>query len=95
MATLLEIYNQKATNADLRNRVAAAIGVSAWDVFAEDSPSPARLAWAKDAVMNADNLAGQWMWAVCGNAAIQAANFNPPDSDIQYVVNTLRDDYAV
>jgi hypothetical protein len=95
MATLLEIYNQKATNADLRNRVAAAIGVAAWAVFDEADPTAARITWAKDAVMNAENLAGQWMWAVCGNATIQAADFNPTDNDIQYVVNTLRDDYAV
>lgn len=95
MATLLEVYNQAVTNATLKNRVAAALGVSAWAVFEEQSPTTARIAWAKQAIENADSMAGQWMWAVCGNAAVQAANFDPADGDIQYIVNTLRDDYAV
>jgi hypothetical protein len=95
MATLLEVYNQKATNADLRNKTAAAIGVAAWAVFEEADPTPARIAWAKQAIENAESMASQWMWAVCGNATVQGANFAPTDNDIQFIVNTLRDDYAV
>lgn len=95
MATLLDVYNQKAVNADLRNRVIAAVAVSAWNVFEEVDPAAARVAWAHDAILNADNIGGQWMWAVCGNAAVQAADFAPTDGDIQYIVNTLRDKVAV
>lgn len=95
MATLNEVYNQAVTNTDLRNRVAAAIGVSAWNVFAEASPTAARIAWAKIAIENNINMAEKWIWAVCGNVAVQSANFNPTDGDIQYIVNTLRDDYAI
>lgn len=95
MATLLEVFNQKITNADLRNRTIGAVAVAAWSVFAEESPAAARVAWAKDAVANAESVGTAWMWAVAGNAAVQAANFNPVDGDIQYIVNALRDKIAV
>lgn len=95
MATLLDVYNQKVTNADLRNRVVGAVAVSAWNVFEEQAPADARVAWAKDAILNAETIGTQWMWAVCGNASVQAASFDPTDGDIQYIVNTLRDKVAV
>jgi hypothetical protein len=95
MAGLLEVFNQKIVNDNLRNRTIGAVAVAAWSVFAEQSPSAARIAWAKDAVANAEAIGNGWMWAVAGNAAVQAANFNPSDGDIQYIVNSLRDKIAV
>ena len=95
MATLIEVYNQRVQNADLRNRVIAAVTIAAWNVFEEATPSAARLTWAREALANADGLGGQLMSVVCGNAAVQAANFAPTDGDVQYVVNTVRDKLAV
>jgi hypothetical protein len=95
MATLVDVYNQKMQNAELRNRTTGAIAVAAWAVLEEVSPPAERVAWAKQAIMNADSIAVQWMWAVCGNVTVQTANFNPTDGDIQFIVNTLRDKIAV
>jgi hypothetical protein len=36
MATLLECYNARVANSDLRNKTEAAISVLLWTIFAED-----------------------------------------------------------
>jgi hypothetical protein len=87
MASLLQVYDNKVTNSELRNRV-----VAAWGIFELETPTAAQVAWAKEALNNAESMARDWMWAVCGNAAVQAASFKPTDGDIQYIVNAIRDD---
>ena len=94
MATLNDVFMQAQTNAELRNRTAAAIATAAWNIFAEATPVAARIEWAKDAINNCMSMANSWVWGVCGNASVQAANFNPVDNDIQYIINTMVDDYA-
>jgi hypothetical protein len=95
MATLLEVYHAQG-DANLRNRVVGAVAVAAWNVF-EEAPAAAapRLAWAKSALDNPHGYGQAMMWAVCANATVQTANFDPTDSDIQYIVNALRDAYAI
>jgi len=92
---LLDTYNQKATNASLRNKVAAAIAAAIWAVFEESPPVEARIAWAKDSIGKVEALANDWMWAVVGNIAVQTANYDPADGDIAYIVGVLRDKFAV
>lgn len=94
MATLSEVFDQAVTNSTLRNRTAAAIATAAWNIFAEAVPVAQRIAWAKDAIGNCMGMANTWVWGVCGNATVQAAGFNPTDGDIQYVINTMVDDFA-
>jgi hypothetical protein len=96
MATLIDVYHAQG-NAELRNRVVGAVAVSAWNVFEETEPAPsvARLAWAKAALDNPHGTGQAMMWAVCANATVQAASFDPTDNDIQFIVNELRDAYAV
>ena len=95
MATLLEVYAAKAENANLRNRTAAAIAKAAWAIL-ELTPADTadRVAWAKTAIESAESIANSWMWAVCGNVTVQAAVFNPTDSDIEYIVGVLINNYA-
>lgn len=71
MASLLEIYRQHGENADLRNRVVAAVAIAAAAVFEEAAPSETRLAWAREAVIKAEQIGGDWMWAVLGNSAMK------------------------
>lgn len=94
MATLNEVYDHAVTDSILRNRVAAAIATAAWNIFAEATPVQARINWAKDAIGNVMGMANTWIWGVCGNATVQAANFDPTDGDIQFIINAMVDDFA-
>ena len=93
--TLEEVYTAHATLAGLRNRTASAIAKAAWAIL-ETTPADteARLTWAKEAVPAAETLATSWMWAVCGNVSVQDADFAPIDSDLEYVVGVLINNYA-
>lgn len=92
---MIVVYNQKATNAQLRNRVEAAVVESIWQVFEESPAVPERVAWAKASLGTEASLAMAWLGPVCGNATVQAADFNPTDGDIRYIVNSIRDKVAV
>lgn len=94
MADLSVVYDQAVTNSTLRNRTAAAIAQMAWTIFAEATPVQARIDWAKEAINNTVGMANQWVWGVCGNATVQAANFNPLDGDIEYIVSEMVNDFA-
>ena len=93
MADLLTVYNQKAENSNLKNRVTAAIWAKAYDVMA-GTPTAEQLAWAKETIANSDAMANQFMALVVGNAAVQDANFNPSDAQIQTIVNAILAKYA-
>lgn len=67
------------------------------DVLNED-PGTAnhvnRVIWAKDALVNAEAVAGRMFWGVLGNATIAAAGEAATDNDIQFVVNGLINTFA-
>lgn len=94
-ATLAQIYNAKVTNADLKNRVTAAIWKNAYNVMSGASPTAAQIAWAKDTIANATNMADQFMAVVVGVTQVQDANFNPTDTLLQTVVDAILAKYAV
>lgn len=95
MATLIEVYAAKAENSILRNRTASAIAKAAWAIIEKNPADTAdRIAWAKTAIETAESIANSWMWAVVGNVTVQAANFNPTDGDLEYIVATLISVYA-
>lgn len=90
MATLTAIYNLRGSGA-LKARVTAAIAKAAQDVITEAANTPShteRLAWAKKSLLNADAAAEEMMWAVVGNASIQATGEACSDNDVQFVVNS-------
>ena len=98
MATLLEIYQLRYQSANIRDRVTAAVAKAAQDILAEDPGTEnhaARLTWAKNALVNTASEAERFLWAVCGNATIQAAGEAATDNDIQYVVNGNINTFAV
>ena len=90
MATLTDIYNLRGSGA-LKARVTAAIAKAAQDIINEapDTAShAARLVWAKESLLHADDAAEKMMWAVVGNASIQATGEACTDNDVQFVVNS-------
>jgi hypothetical protein len=92
MATLIDVYNNRVGNTMLRNRTQAALSILCWTIFGEAANTAdhaARLAWAKVAITSMESYTDQMFWGICGNAAIQAADFAASDGDIQYVVNTI------
>lgn len=95
MATLSQIYNAKVTNADLKNRVTAAIWKNAYNIMSGASPTAAQIAWAKDTIANAVTMSDQFMCIVVGVQQVQDANFNPTDTLLQTVVDAILAKYAV
>jgi hypothetical protein len=90
MATLTEIANLHGSGS-LRSRVMAAIAKASQDIINEAPETPshaARLIWAKESLLNADSAAEKMMWAVVGNASIQATGENCTDNDVKFVVNS-------
>lgn len=103
MATLAELYQLRfslATEAFFQ-RVVAAVVTAAFAVLYEDPGTPnhaARTAWA-DAVLATDATtpAQQMLWGLVVNPTIATALLageQPPDNDIQFVVNGLVDTFA-
>ena len=104
MATLADIFNQRVANSNLKNRTQAAVANAIWAVFDESAPTQARLDWAIETIANVEGYTDQWFWGVLGNATVQAAD--PPfdgavtpgvaqmDTDIQFIINTIRDKIA-
>lgn len=96
MATYNQIFALKE-NAILREKVTVAVAKAAQDVMNEGEAAPdheKRAIWAAGALREAEHMAEMMMWAVLGNAAIQAAGEAAPDGDVQYVVNGLINIFA-
>lgn len=94
MADLIQTYNARIENSMLRNRVMAALAVQCWNMIAEDPGTTARKTWAKETLGSMESATDQFHWGAVGNAAVQAADFNPSDGDIQYIVNTMASAFA-
>ena len=88
--SLISVYNLK-TNAEFKARVASAVSKAAFDILNE---SPAtenhaeRVVWAKASMLNAEGVAEQMLWAIVQNATIQTEGLDSTDNDIQFVVNS-------
>lgn len=96
MATLAEVYSMRS-NADLKNRIAAAAAKQAyWIITTEplDTPNHAeRVTWAKSVMLDPETEANRMMWAVIQNPTIQTGSAT--DNDVEYVVNVLVDVFAI
>ncbi len=96
MATLLQVYQMQG-NADLKNKITAAIAKKAFYIIdVEDAGvanHAARVTWSKSALLNPESIANQILWAVLQNTDIQAGN--PDDATISYVTETVIDKLAI
>jgi hypothetical protein len=82
---------------DLQKKCIVAVAIGAQAVLTEAQTTPnhnARMRWATNALMNAETVAQQMMWAVLSNGTVQAAGNASSDNDVQYVVNVSIDLFA-
>ena len=91
MATYIELYNLSG-NANLVQKVCAAVAIAAEDIRTEDESTvnhEARLQWARSALQNVDGMARQMMWVLMAqNSNATAVQIeNATDAAIQNAVN--------
>jgi hypothetical protein len=97
MANLIDVYNLKS-NASLKARVAAAIAKASYDIQNESASTTnhaKRLIWSNYSLINAEESAEKILWALVQNPTIQSSGLSSTDNDIQFVVNSLIDIFAV
>lgn len=95
--SLLSIYALKS-NDEFKERVASAIAKAAYDILNENPATThhtERVAWAKTAMKDACIVAEQILWTVVQNATLQSSGLDSTDNDIQYVVNSNIDNFAL
>jgi len=94
---LLDVYYLKS-NAEFKARVTAAIAKAANDILNED-PSTTnhteRVVWAKASMKDAESTAEQMLWSIVQNGTIQTNGLASTDNDIQFVVNSNINGFAV
>ncbi len=98
MATRLELYNLRFTATTLKSRVASAIAKAAQDVLNESDQTENhanRIVWARAGLNDARAMAERMMWGVLGNATIASEGDASTDNDVQFVVNSLINTFAV
>lgn len=91
--TLTQIYQARFANADLRQRVTAAIGKVAWSY--QSAGTTAQKAWAKTALIHTEVEADQALWWCATNATILDALPSIVDADVEYVVTLYAQTVAV
>jgi hypothetical protein len=78
------------------HRVAVAVAVAAANILSED-PATAqhslRVTWASKALGDPERMAKIMMYGVMSNVSLQQSGNAAPDSDIQFVVNSLINSY--
>lgn len=94
---LIDNYNI-AVNANFRNRIAAAVAKAAFDVLNEDPGTTyhaERLVWAKDTLKDPVTTTDQMVWTVVQDTTIQSHGLDSTDGEIQNVVNSNINNFAV
>lgn len=94
---LLDVYNL-TENAEFKGRIAAAVAKAAYDILNEDAGTTyhaERVVWAKEAMSDPYGVADVIVWTVVQNATIQGSGINSTDNDIQFVVNSNVNNFAV
>lgn len=94
---LIDVYNL-ASSATFRNRIAAAVAKAAYDIINEDPGTQyhaERLVWAKNSMENPISVSGLMVWTVVQNPTIQSSGLDSTDNDIQFVVNSNINSFAV
>ena len=99
MATLIEIHNLAVGAPQLQQRFYAARLRAAWDVRNEDPGTTnhaARIAWANIVLNNYQGSSSFYNYSTfLANATIQSSGSGATDNDIQFVVNSLVNDWSV
>lgn len=96
MATYTQIAALRRNQA-LKDKIYVALTKAAADVRAEDPATAnhkARLRWASKVYPSPEVMCEQMMWDVLQNATIQTEGEAATDSDIQFVVNSLVNQFA-
>ena len=88
-----------AADSTLRKQVSTALHIAAVNVRNEDSQTAnhaRRLQWSKQVLSQGgiDSMATAMIWSVLENATIQANPAAATDSDVQFVVNSLVNQFA-
>ncbi|MBI3319734.1 MAG: hypothetical protein HYZ89_04020 [Candidatus Omnitrophica bacterium] len=97
MATYQDIYNLRHSTT-LKARVTVAVVSAARAVFQESGATTnhaARLAWAKQAVKDAEGEAERLMWGVVSHPTVQSSGEAVTDTQLQTMVDNLVDVFAV
>jgi hypothetical protein len=99
MSNLLDIYNlaMGPDGSTLLAKTAGAVAKRANAVLTEPENSPGRgkrIAWAKRALVDPVAEAKRMLWAVLGNATVQANGAAVADNDLEWVVGQLIDVFA-
>ena len=95
--SLISVYNLR-TNAEFKARVASAVAKAAFDILNESGSTEyhaERVVWAKASMADAETVAEQMLWTVVQNATIQSSGLDSTDNDIQFVVNSNINNFAV
>lgn len=97
MATLEEI-NIIKNDATLRSRIESAMDKSAVEILNEDGATAnhaERVLWAKDVLYSDVDMVDKMMGLFTQNATLQADGNDSTDNDIQFIVNSYIDQFAI
>jgi len=88
-----------AADSVLRKQITVAIAKAATDIFNEDPTTNGherRMVWSRQVQTSSgrNQMADAMIWKVLENATIQAAPNSSPDGDVQFVVNSLVNQFA-
>ena len=96
-----DIYTAATTSSTLLQQTAVAIKKAAFDITNESEGTAnhaQRLQWARNVHLT-DEAPVKWakkmIWRVLDNATIQADPTAATDNDVQFVVNSLVDEFAI
>jgi hypothetical protein len=98
MSTLIQIYALVEGSSELKQRFLSARLKAAWDILNEDAGTvnhTSRLTWANGIIDNFKNKADAEFARFLSNTTIQANAGSSTDNDVQFVVNSLINTYAV
>jgi hypothetical protein len=98
MANLIEVYDIRYGNTNLRKKTTAAVAEAAFDILNETSATEyhtERVDWAQKALSNTPQEADKLMWAISQNSTINANPTSASDNDIKFVVNSTINSIAI
>lgn len=96
-----DIYTAATTDSTLLKQTAVAIKKAAYDISNESEGTTnhaQRMQWMRNVTLTDDapvKWAKKMIWRVLDNATIQANPSAATDNDVQFVVNSLVDEFAI
>jgi hypothetical protein len=95
--SLIDIRNLALEAGNLKAKTEGACLKAAYDIINEDPVTANhtnRIAWARDVLLDFQLEAGKMYLTVLSNVTIQINGNNSTDNDVQYVVNSLINQFA-